>query len=174
MGNSCTSVFPNTRAWEQQDWNKTVKQRKKVRREEWVWKEVQRTRKKKSCPVTLSSPVTSVTHDSQSRSPSLETYDVLYPETLCTTPRDPNSTHLRTRQRVTEASSSCKTVHDLNLRPTSAGKVPLHMYWSVHSCMSKYMFHICHSHTWSLRCVKYQPILITSAIYDIKDSSLGL
>ena len=29
MGNSCTSVFPNTRAWEQQDRNKTMKQRKK-------------------------------------------------------------------------------------------------------------------------------------------------
>ena len=26
MGNSCTSVFPNTRAWEQQEWNKTKKQ----------------------------------------------------------------------------------------------------------------------------------------------------
>ena len=33
MGNSCTSVFPNTRTWEQQDLNKTMKQRKKVRRD---------------------------------------------------------------------------------------------------------------------------------------------
>ena len=28
-----------TQAWEQQEWNKTKKQ-KKVRREEWVWKEL--------------------------------------------------------------------------------------------------------------------------------------
>ena len=60
MGNSCTSVIPNTLAWEQQDWNKTMKQRKKVRWE-WMWKEVQRTRKKRSRPVT---------HNSQSPSSS--------------------------------------------------------------------------------------------------------
>ena len=30
MRNSCTSVFSNTRAWEQQEWNKTKKQKKKV------------------------------------------------------------------------------------------------------------------------------------------------
>ena len=46
MGNSCTSVFPNTCAWQQQDWNKTIKQRKKVRRGEWLWKEVHWTQKK--------------------------------------------------------------------------------------------------------------------------------
>ena len=34
MGNSCTSVFPNTRAWEQQERNKIKKQAKEVRREE--------------------------------------------------------------------------------------------------------------------------------------------
>ena len=33
MGNSCTSVFKNTRAWEQQEKNKIKKQAKKVRRE---------------------------------------------------------------------------------------------------------------------------------------------
>ena len=33
MGNSCKSVFPNTRAWEQQEPNKTKMQTKKVRRE---------------------------------------------------------------------------------------------------------------------------------------------
>ena len=31
MGNSCTGVFPNTRAWEQQERNKTKKQTKMVR-----------------------------------------------------------------------------------------------------------------------------------------------
>ena len=46
-GNSYTSVFPNTRAWEQQDWNKIKKQTKKVRIEAWVWKEAMRARKKK-------------------------------------------------------------------------------------------------------------------------------
>ena len=45
---TCISVFPNTCAWEHKDWNKTMKQRKKVRRGEWMWKEVQRTRKKQS------------------------------------------------------------------------------------------------------------------------------
>ena len=33
MGNSCTSVFPNTRAWEQQERNKIKKWTKKVRSE---------------------------------------------------------------------------------------------------------------------------------------------
>ena len=33
MGNSCTSVFSNTHAWEQQERNKINKQREKVRRE---------------------------------------------------------------------------------------------------------------------------------------------
>ena len=45
-GNSCTSVFPNTHAWEQQEWNKIMKQTKKVR-EAWVWKKGKRARKKK-------------------------------------------------------------------------------------------------------------------------------
>ena len=31
MRNSCKSVLPNTYAWEQQDGNKTKKQKKKVR-----------------------------------------------------------------------------------------------------------------------------------------------
>ena len=44
MGNSCTSVFPNTRAWEEQERNKTKKQTKMVRRETWVWKEAKRAR----------------------------------------------------------------------------------------------------------------------------------
>ena len=30
MGNSCTSVFPNTRSWEQQERNKIKKQTKKI------------------------------------------------------------------------------------------------------------------------------------------------
>ena len=30
MGNSCKSVFPNTRAWEQQEWNMIKKQTKKA------------------------------------------------------------------------------------------------------------------------------------------------
>ena len=52
--------FPNTRAWEQQEWNKIKKQKqqewnkikkqKKVIREAWVWKEVKRARKKKEVP----------------------------------------------------------------------------------------------------------------------------
>ena len=46
MRNSCTSVFPNTWAWEQQEWNKIQKQMKKVGREAWVIKEVKRARKK--------------------------------------------------------------------------------------------------------------------------------
>ena len=43
-GNSCTSVFPNTHAWEQQEWNKTMRQRKTHRREAWVRKKAQRAR----------------------------------------------------------------------------------------------------------------------------------
>ena len=43
--NLCTSVFPNTYAWEQQEWNKIQKQLKKVRREAWVWKEVWKEKK---------------------------------------------------------------------------------------------------------------------------------
>ena len=39
MCNSCKSVFPNTCAWEQEEWNKTKKQNKKVIREVWVWEE---------------------------------------------------------------------------------------------------------------------------------------
>ena len=31
MGNTCTSVFPNIRAWEQQELNKTMRQTKRVR-----------------------------------------------------------------------------------------------------------------------------------------------
>ena len=33
MWNSCTSVFPNTLVWEQQELNKAKNQNKKVRRE---------------------------------------------------------------------------------------------------------------------------------------------
>ena len=33
MGNSCTSVFPNTCAWGQKECSKTKKQTKKVRKE---------------------------------------------------------------------------------------------------------------------------------------------
>ena len=53
MCNSCKSVFPNTRAWEQQEWNETKKQ-KKARREAWVRKEVKRAWKKKNSrrPIT--------------------------------------------------------------------------------------------------------------------------
>ena len=48
MGNSCTNVFPNTRAWEQQEWNKIKKQMKTIIMEAWVWKEVKRHEWKKS------------------------------------------------------------------------------------------------------------------------------
>ena len=41
------TVFPNTRALEQQEWNKTKKQKKNIRREEWVWKEAILERKKR-------------------------------------------------------------------------------------------------------------------------------
>ena len=47
MGNLCTSVFPNTYAWEQQELNKMKKRTKKVRREAIEWKEIKRARKKK-------------------------------------------------------------------------------------------------------------------------------
>ena len=47
MSNTCTSVFPNTHVWEQQQWNKTKKQAKNVWREAWVWKEVKHAQKKK-------------------------------------------------------------------------------------------------------------------------------
>ena len=43
---SWTSVFPNTRASEQQQRNKIKKKKKNVRREPWVWKQVQWARKK--------------------------------------------------------------------------------------------------------------------------------
>ena len=52
MGNSCTSVFPNTSAWQQQEWNKTKRQTKNVRREAWVWKDVKRRHKKSRRPIT--------------------------------------------------------------------------------------------------------------------------
>ena len=39
--NSCTSVFPNTCAFEQQEWNKTERE-KKIRGDVWAWKEVKR------------------------------------------------------------------------------------------------------------------------------------
>ena len=55
MGNSRSSVFPNTYAWEQQELNKIKKQTKKVRREACVWKEAKRARKKTS-PDGLSHP----------------------------------------------------------------------------------------------------------------------
>ena len=40
--------FRNTCAWEQQEWNKTKTQRKKVRKEEWTCEVVQRVIKKKT------------------------------------------------------------------------------------------------------------------------------
>ena len=46
IGNSCTNVFPNTRTWKQQEWNKIKKQTKTIRREAWVWKEVKQPPKK--------------------------------------------------------------------------------------------------------------------------------
>ena len=45
MWNVYTSAFPNTSEWEQQEWNKTKKQNKKVR-EEWVLKEIKQAQKK--------------------------------------------------------------------------------------------------------------------------------
>ena len=53
MGNSCTSVFPNTRAWEQQEWNKIEKQTKTVRR---VSLERSKAGRKKTSPDGLSLP----------------------------------------------------------------------------------------------------------------------
>ena len=64
MRNSCKSFLQDTCAWEQQDRNKTKKQRKQVRIN--VEKSpVSLTVKK----VTWSRPVTSVTHNSPSTSP---------------------------------------------------------------------------------------------------------
>ena len=40
MSNRRKSVFPNTRAWAQQELNKIKKQTEKVRREAGVWKKV--------------------------------------------------------------------------------------------------------------------------------------
>ena len=48
-------VFSHTRAWEQQEWNKTKKQKKKVRRDELVWKEVKQARKMKTRRLNYSS-----------------------------------------------------------------------------------------------------------------------
>ena len=53
MGNSCTSVFQNTHAWEQQEWNKRKKRTKTVSREAWVWKAAKRARKS---PIGQSQP----------------------------------------------------------------------------------------------------------------------
>ena len=52
MVNSRMNVFPNTRAWEPQEWNKTKRQTMKVRRDTWTWKEVTGARKKE-IPTTL-------------------------------------------------------------------------------------------------------------------------
>ena len=46
-GTHARVFFPNTRAWELQEWNKIKKQTKNVRRDAWVWKEAKRERKKK-------------------------------------------------------------------------------------------------------------------------------
>ena len=46
MGNSCTSIIPNTSAREQQERNKIQKQTKKVRREAKECKKAERTLKK--------------------------------------------------------------------------------------------------------------------------------
>ena len=54
MGNSSSSVLPNTRAWEQQERNKIMKQTRKVRREAGVQKEASRHEKKS--PDGLSHP----------------------------------------------------------------------------------------------------------------------
>ena len=50
MINSCKSVFLDTRTWEQQEWNTTKEQKKRLRIEAWGWKEVQRPRKTKEVP----------------------------------------------------------------------------------------------------------------------------
>ena len=41
MGNSCKSVFPNTRAWEQQEWNKRATEEEGKKR--WVSMERSKT-----------------------------------------------------------------------------------------------------------------------------------
>ena len=46
IGNLLTSVFPNTRAWEQQERYIMKKQTKEVRLEAWVCKDAKRARKK--------------------------------------------------------------------------------------------------------------------------------
>ena len=73
MGNSYTSVLPNTCVWEHQDWNKTMKQRKKVRRGEWMWKELQRARKNKVLSSYLISS-SRVSHSRQTVSKSCELF----------------------------------------------------------------------------------------------------
>ena len=56
MGNSWTSVFPNTGAWEQQEWNNTMRQTKTVRREAWGWKKSKAGAKERSRqPITTKS-----------------------------------------------------------------------------------------------------------------------
>ena len=55
MRNSCTSVFPNTFAWEQRERNKIKRQTKKVRRDARVYKEAKQARKKRN-PDCLSHP----------------------------------------------------------------------------------------------------------------------
>ena len=56
MGNPCTIVFPNTREWEQQEWNKTKRQTKKVRREAWVYIERSKAGTQERSPDGLSLP----------------------------------------------------------------------------------------------------------------------
>ena len=56
MGNSCTSAFPNTHAWEQQERNKIKRQTKMVRREARVWKEAKRERTKEDPTAIISYP----------------------------------------------------------------------------------------------------------------------
>ena len=69
MGNSCTSVFPNTRAWEQQDWNDNESGEEFKKRRINVERSTADT--KKISPVqSLCRVVTSITHDSPSRSPN--------------------------------------------------------------------------------------------------------
>ena len=55
MGNACTSVFPNTQAWEQQERNKTKRQTEMVRRE-GVSMERSKAGTKKRSPDGLSHP----------------------------------------------------------------------------------------------------------------------
>ena len=56
MGNPCTSVFPNTRALEQQEWNKIKKQTKTERRETLVWEDVKRARKRSPDGLSQANP----------------------------------------------------------------------------------------------------------------------